>query len=50
MSLPRYLPEKIQCAICLKEINTYMIDKNIGAYFNSKKQLVCYNCMINEEK
>lgn len=38
----------VQCAICRKKVDTMMIDKENGAYFNSKKQIVCHNCMLEE--
>ena len=39
----------IQCFDCFKKVDTMLIDKESGAYFNSKKQIVCYKCMKKEE-
>jgi len=40
---------KTTCKYCNKLIDMLIIDKNIGAYYNSKREIVCYDCMINEE-
>lgn len=39
---------KVKCKKCLKKVDTNLISMSKGAYYNSKKEIVCFQCLQKE--
>lgn len=39
---------KVKCTYCPKKVDMNLISMSRGAYYNNKKEIVCFDCLKKE--